>query len=312
MIIQPDKAADLIRQGEVVAIPTETVYGLAADATNALAVRKTFELKGRPADNPLIVHLSDPDQISLFSGYESEFTRLLTEKFWPGPLTLVLPKERHVLDIVTGGLDTVALRMPDHATARHIIERCGPVTAPSANRSGRPSPTRAEHVAEDFGESLPVVDGGRCEVGIESTVLDLSSETPAILRPGLISDEEIRDCIGAFVDNEPRQFEQQKRSPGTRYTHYKPDAEVKWLPSVNELTDKKNSLYIFHSGRHENRHNIVDFNSDFSAFARSLYDLYRTADQKKWQNIFIEPLPHYSKNPLLPALFNRIQRSASQ
>jgi tRNA threonylcarbamoyl adenosine modification protein (Sua5/YciO/YrdC/YwlC family) len=191
MIVSAQQAAELIQAGQVVALPTETVYGLAADASNILAVEKIFELKQRPADNPLIVHLADAEQISTFSDFHSDELSRLIERFWPGPLTLILPKKSNVLDIITAGLDTVALRMPNHPSTLSVIRLSGPLAAPSANRSGRPSPTRPEHVIDDFGSDLPVVDGGSCTIGLESTVLDISGEDPAILRPGKITAEEI-------------------------------------------------------------------------------------------------------------------------
>ena len=313
MIVSVTEAITLIKRGEVVAIPTETVYGLAADAENGLAVRKIFTLKGRPSDNPLIVHLSSADQISRFTDFDSPDLRRLTDAFWPGPLTLIVPRKETVLDVVTAGLDSVALRMPSHPDALDIIRQSGPVTAPSANRSGRPSPTKPEHIFADFGDNLPVVDGGECTIGIESTVLDLTSEEPVVLRPGKYSAEELGDLLSKKVALSTSNSEHLSKSPGTRYTHYKPDAEIKWMPQKFLKRPEDGVLYIFHSGKSEHqRPNVIDFNQDYNALGKALYDLYRTADAKKYTNIYIEPLPEQGKHPLLPALKNRIERSAGQ
>lgn len=313
MIVSVPEAITLIKHGDVVAIPTETVYGLAANAENSMAVRKIFTLKGRPADNPLIVHLSSPDQISRFTDFDSADLQRLTNAFWPGPLTLIVPKKKTVLDSITAGLDSVALRIPSHPYALKIIRQSGPVTAPSANRSGRPSPTKPEHIFADFGDTLPVVDGGECAIGIESTVLDLTSEQPVILRPGKYSAEDIGDILSKKVALSTSDFDHLSKSPGTRYTHYKPDAEIKWMSDdlMNKAEDEV--LYVFHSGKADiQKLNVVDFNQDFDALGKALYDLYRTADAKKYTTIYIEPLPKLGKHPLLPALQNRIERSAGQ
>jgi L-threonylcarbamoyladenylate synthase len=180
------KAVELIRAGDVVAIPTETVYGLAADAFNISAVKKTFEVKGRPPDNPLIVHISRTEQLDEIADEIPEDAFKLAETFWPGPLTLVLKKKPIVPDIVTGGLNTVAVRMPDHPLTRKLIEQTGPLTAPSANRSGRPSPTRPEHIREDFGSTVHILEGGSAKLGLESTVLDMSGGTcPSYYAPDI-------------------------------------------------------------------------------------------------------------------------------
>lgn len=310
MIVSRKKAAELLAAGDIVALPTETVYGLAADASNAIAVQKTFDLKKRPADNPLIVHIADIDQIEEFSVFKSDELFLLTETFWPGPLTIILPKKPSVLDIVTGGMDTVALRMPNHREALSVIHKAGPVTAPSANRSGRPSPTRPDHVGEDFGYDFPVVDGGVCSIGLESTVLDITGENPTVLRPGKISTEEISKLLGKTVQQDSINPEQSKRSPGMRYSHYRPDADVRWLEHHHTNSFDNHTLYIFHNEKPaESRINIMYFEGNYEKLAKSLYDLYRTADQKKYNSILIEHFPDQQLHPLLPALCNRIQRT---
>lgn len=309
MKIELEKACELIKQGELVAIPTETVYGLAADAKNALAVQKIFETKGRPADNPLIVHISSLKQMEDFSDDIPEDAFRLAEHFWPGPLTLVLKRRNKVLDIVTAGLDTVAIRMPDHPMALKLIEQTGPLTAPSANRSGKPSPTKVEHIVQDYGDSLPYLDGGPTNIGIESTVLDLSEKPYKILRPGNISAEEVSD----FLETEVRNAVGSKKSPGTRHIHYKPNASVRMFKSVNLDDLKPNAFYIFHDMEVKNvPSNAIHFRGDYSRFASSLYDLYRTADMENFDTIYIETFSKRTDSSITSALLNRIQHSVSQ
>lgn len=313
MIVSVKDAASLIQSGNVVGLPTETVYGLAADASNIKAVRKIFDLKQRPADNPLIVHISSTDEAEDLAEAENEDFRRLAKAFWPGPLTLVLPKKALVLDIITAGLDTVALRMPDHPKMLSVIENTGPVAAPSANRSGRPSPTRPEHVEDDFGEDFPVVDGGSCSVGIESTVLDLSGDSPVILRPGQVTADQIEAILKKRVEQQSSDKDQIRRSPGTRYSHYKPNASVQWMVSGDTtLTHQPDTLYIYHTDEPKDKNeNILCFSGNYGEFAKSLYDLYRTADKKNYDFIKIEPFVSIPDSTIIPALINRIQRSVS-
>ena len=224
------EGADIIRGGGLVAFPTETVYGLGADATSALAVDGIFTAKGRPADNPVIVHLAELDDLEGIGRLEKasgdgRAIRRLLECCWPGPLTVVIPALEPVRGAVCRGLDTVAVRMPAHPVALALIRAAGrPIAAPSANLSGRPSPTTAEHVREDLGGRIPLIlDGGPCAVGIESTVLDLSGVGAAILRPGAIGVDQIAAELG--VEVQPA-GEHPARSPGTRYRHYQPRAPV--------------------------------------------------------------------------------------
>lgn len=229
-----ETAARIIREGGLVAMPTETVYGLAADALNGDAVRHIFEAKGRPMDNPLIVHIADIDDIGRL-GLVSEFgdtARRLAEAFWPGPLTIIMPRGSAIPDEVSAGLDTVAVRMPSHNIARALIRRSGcALAAPSANSSGRPSPTTAAHVSSDLGGRIDaVLEGGACEVGVESTVITVVGETPRILRPGIITREQIEAVIGK-VEIDPavlHQLESTEKaaSPGMKYKHYAPACRV--------------------------------------------------------------------------------------
>ena len=192
------KAAELLKQGEIVAIPTETVYGIAASSFDGNAVKKIFEAKGRPQDNPLIVHI---DRMEMLDGLVSrvpEGARKLAEAFWPGPLTIIMPRGDKVADEVCAGLDTVAIRMPSHPVARAVIAASGlPLAAPSANLSGSPSPTCAHYVMSDMDGRLPLIlDGGDCQVGVESTVITLAGDTPVLLRPGYITKEQMEQVLG--------------------------------------------------------------------------------------------------------------------
>lgn len=344
MIVDFETAAALLKSGEIVAIPTETVYGLAADAFHLQAVKKTFHTKGRPSDNPLIVHISSLSQLPLVStlnGEERKRVEALASNFWPGPLTLVMPKSPQLPDIVTGGLQTVAVRMPDHELTLQLIEATGPLTAPSANRSGGPSPTKAGHVEQDFNGKIPVLDGGACKIGLESTVLDVTDTPYAVLRKGAVGATEITNTIGIETRYKPDHAS--RRSPGTRYTHYKPKARVQWLN--NERSDLDNeselqridsegkqpgpnpdhnlreldredgfsveTLLVMHTVEHLiSSQNVIHYHGDFDALARDLYDIFRTADYKNMSRIYIEAMPAGSQDPLHLALQDRIDRAS--
>ncbi|WP_087037479.1 L-threonylcarbamoyladenylate synthase [Thermococcus litoralis] len=223
-------AARFIREGKLVAFPTETVYGLGADALNENAVKRIFEAKGRPPDNPLIIHIAEFDQVYELAREVPEKAKMLAEKFWPGPLTIVLPKGDKVPYATTGGLETVAIRMPAHEIALALIKTSKrPIAAPSANISGKPSPTLAEHVADDFyGRIECIIDGGETKIGVESTVIDLTTEPPMLLRPGGLPLEEIERVIGKIkihpaVKGKPVKL---AKAPGMKYKHYAPEAQV--------------------------------------------------------------------------------------
>ncbi len=221
------KAAAIIKQGGLVAFPTETVYGLGASAVNAKAVNSIFTAKGRPADNPLIVHLADPAQLSLVARDIPDEAKFLAYKFWPGPLSLVLPRSEYIPAQVSAGLPTVAVRMPDHPVALSLIALSGvPIAAPSANKSGCPSPTSYRHVLEDLtGKIDAVIRSSICKIGIESTVLDLTGSSPLILRPGGLPREELEKALCCKIDIAPDiKGSLQPVSPGMKYRHYKPRA----------------------------------------------------------------------------------------
>jgi L-threonylcarbamoyladenylate synthase len=302
---------DLLKSGEVVAFPTETVYGLGADAKNPDAIHKVFEIKGRPSDNPLIVHISGKEQVEDFASEISEDARKLMDAFWPGPLTLIFKKKPEVLDLITAGLDTVALRWPKHPLSQELIARVGPVVAPSANSSGKPSPTKAEHVKEDFGNDFPVVDAGETAIGLESTVLDISSEPYTIYRPGAISADEITEIIGkeVFQDSGSSKDETAK-SPGTKYSHYTPKARVQWISS-GDTTFVEEALYLLHSRpapRKSNR--VIHYDRNFNKMAHELYDRFRQADHQQLDFVFVEPFSNEQlQKPIVQALQNRISKA---
>ncbi len=226
------KAAAIIKKGGLVAFPTETVYGLGGDAFDADAASKIYAAKGRPSDNPLIVHISDISDLTELSDDVPEVVYTLAERFWPGPLTVIIKKNCRVPDTVTGGLDTVAVRLPDNETARKFIKASGTfIAAPSANLSGRPSPTSAEHVAEDLSGRIDmIIDGGDIDIGLESTIVDMTGDVPVLLRPGFVTAEMLCGAVGEVaydpalmsgVDGEVR-----PKAPGMKYRHYAPKAEM--------------------------------------------------------------------------------------
>ncbi len=224
--------AEVLKSGGLVAFPTETVYGLGANALDEKNVEKIFKAKGRPSDNPLIVHISDRQRIHELVGNVPEVASLLMDRFWPGPLTLILDKADIVPRVITAGLDTVAVRMPSHPVALALIRESGiPVAAPSANTSGRPSPTNAKHVIDDLSGKVDIIiDAGTSKIGLESTVLDLTTEPPLILRPGGITLKQLKE-VSNDIDIDPALMKRPEKdcrpkSPGMKYTHYSPRAEV--------------------------------------------------------------------------------------
>ena len=228
----PAIAAEIIRSGGLAAIPTETVYGLGADGLNEAAVARIFEAKGRPQDNPLILHIAGPEEIERYCHHIPQAAYDLAERFWPGPLTIVLPARSVVPKRTTGGLSTVAVRCPDSQVTREIIRLSGvPLAAPSANISGKPSTTTAEHVRHDHdGRIDAIVDGGPCRVGVESTIVDLTEERPRLLRPGGISPEQLLEVLGDLVVDKAVTAQIDKdevvKAPGMKYKHYAPQSEV--------------------------------------------------------------------------------------
>jgi L-threonylcarbamoyladenylate synthase len=305
------EAARLIRAGELVAFPTETVYGLGGDATNERAVAKIFEAKGRPHFNPLISHVPGATEAKRFVQW-SETADKLTAKFWPGPLTLVLPRtaDSPIALLTTAGLDTVAIRAPAHPMAQELIRAAGvPVAAPSANRSGAISPTRAEHVAESLGSKVAMIlDGGPCTVGVESTVLDLTSTRPALLRPGGATREAIEAVIGpiALSDALPS-GDAARKSPGQLHSHYAPSRPVRLEATTvaadeallafgpNPLTGAKRTLNLSVTG-------------DLGEAAANLFAHLRALDRLDIVRIAVMAVPHTG---LGLAINDRLRRAAA-
>jgi L-threonylcarbamoyladenylate synthase len=243
-----EEAARVIGRGGLVAFPTETVYGLGADAFNEDALRKVYAAKGRPSDNPMIVHLARASDIGVLARALTPDTVRLIEGFWPGPLSIVVKKRAAVPAVVTGGLDTVAVRMPDDPVALALIRLAGrPIAAPSANISGRPSPTTAEHVLRDMdGRADAILAGNPCRIGIESTVLDISEGAPVILRPGFITAERISALLGKPVETDPalrkrdgKDADGTPKAPGMKYRHYAPKAEMMILEGRRERVERE-------------------------------------------------------------------------
>ena len=237
-------AAELICKGELVAIPTETVYGLGANGLDESAVLKIFEAKGRPQDNPLILHLADASEMTKYCQNIPESAYLLAEKFWPGPLTMVLPAKENVPKRTTGGLDTVAVRCPDSVITREIIRLAGvPLAAPSANISGKPSTTTAHHVLHDHdGRIAAIVDGGPCRVGVESTIIDLTEQPARLLRPGGVTPEQLVEVLGSLTVDKAvtAQIDRDAvvKAPGMKYKHYAPDCAVLIISGSREAAAK--------------------------------------------------------------------------
>lgn len=275
------RAVDVLRAGGVVGLPTETVYGLGADASNAQAVARIFAIKGRPSDHPLIVHVLDTDAARGWSRNWSDDAERLARAFWPGPLTLIVERADHVIANVTGGRDTVALRCPSHPMMRAVLaEFGGGVAAPSANRFGKVSPTTAEHVVDDLGADVDyVLDGGPCSVGLESTIVDCSVHPPQILRPGEISDADIAAVLGDVAESSGP-----ARAPGMMESHYAPLCRVH---PVESWDDAKSVVAELRAGRDGDGVDILDGASDPAAFATSMYALLRTCDRRRLQDVVV-------------------------
>jgi L-threonylcarbamoyladenylate synthase len=262
-----DRALAVLRAGGLVAIPTETVYGLAADASQATAVRRIFAAKGRPADHPLIVHIASGNDVGTWAGRVPETAEILIDACWPGPLTVLLPRAATVLDEVTGGRDTVGLRVPAHPLTAELLERfAGGLAAPSANRFGHVSPTTPAHVMADLGAVIDLVlDGGPCPVGVESTIVDCSVDPPQILRPGGIPTEQVLELLGGRVGAPSGP----SRAAGMLASHYAPRASV--LLADDDGTAQ--ALLARHPGSV-----LIDRSADLVDYARHLYDDLRRAD----------------------------------
>jgi L-threonylcarbamoyladenylate synthase len=306
-----EHAARVLRAGGLVAFPTETVYGLGADARSARAVRKIFAAKGRPPTNPLIVHVSGVAMAKLYTAVWSDTARRLAQRFWPGPLTLVVPRYRTIAAEVSAGLDTVGLRMPNHPLALELIRRFdGPVAAPSANRSMRVSPTTAKHVREELGDRVDIIlDGGPCKVGIESTVLDLTTPRPVILRPGGIGQSQIEKLIGP-IDMSPgiiADVAAPTRSPGQHELHYAPMTPA-YRFSAPFTPPARSGVLTMRSNAVDERFATIPMPESAPAYAQRLYAALRELDAMQLDAIYIEWPPDL---PEWAAVRDRILRATS-
>lgn len=318
------QVAKLLKENEVVAFPTETVYGLGGNAKNDEAVLKIFEAKGRPSDNPLIIHIGKMEQINEFVEEIPEKASQLMKEFWPGALTIIFKKKSGVLsEIATAGLSTVAVRMPDHPLALAIINEAGlPIAAPSANRSGRPSPTTAKHVWDDLnGRISAIVDGGPTGIGVESTVIDCTDEIPQILRPGGVTKEQIESVVGEVkVDPALTNLNDAPKSPGMKYTHYAPDAPLYLVNGNREyiqdlINEKRREGLRVGVLTTEENGNFYDSDAvqvcgqreNLQTVASSLYDVLRAFNNSGVNIIFSETFPNEGVGH---AIMNRLLKAA--
>lgn len=315
-----EQAAAVIRKGGLVAFPTETVYGLGADAMNKQAIQRIFTAKGRPADNPLIVHISDREMLDLVASEVGDEAEALIETYWPGPLTLVLKRRPEVAAAVSAGLATVAVRMPDNAIALGLIRAAAtPIAAPSANRSGRPSPTAAAHVALDLGGRIDMIlDGGATRIGIESTVLDLTGRVPLILRPGWITEAQIAAVVGAVASlATPAELQ---RSPGTRYRHYSPRARVVLIEHVAQAAVERvcrqhlESAAVGFIGHTPVAIDTANFHAMIlpataADYAQRIYSALREMDERGVAVVVIEAIAEQGEGA---AVMDRLRRAASE
>lgn len=320
------EAAHLLAKNEVVAFPTETVYGLGANARSEEAVKKVFEAKGRPNDNPLIVHIASQSQLEEIVVDIPPIAKQLMDAFWPGPLTLILKQKPGTLAAaVTAGLDTVAVRMPDHAVARQLIEASGlPIAAPSANTSGKPSPTLAKHVQDDlYGRIAGIVDGGPTGVGVESTVLDCTEDIPIILRPGGVTKEQLETIIGQVKEDQAFvKKDEAPKAPGMKYTHYAPKAPLILVKGehafiqqlINEKRAEGMKVGLLAASEHQALYKadyIVAPGSlaELSTVASGLYDALRQFDDVYVDIIYSEVFPEAG---IGQAIMNRLFKAAGQ
>ncbi|RKL67993.1 threonylcarbamoyl-AMP synthase [Salipaludibacillus neizhouensis] len=320
---QIQEVAEYIKNNQVVAFPTETVYGLGGNARSDQAIDKIFQAKGRPSDNPLIVHISSKSQLAEYVENITDNAKQLIEAFWPGPLTIVLPHNGKLSPKVTAGLSTVAVRMPDHPVALAIIEAAGlPIAAPSANRSGRPSPTTAAHVTQDLdGKIAGVVDGGATGVGVESTVVDCTTEKVMILRPGGITKEALEQVVGEVLqDPALTEEEEAPKSPGMKYTHYAPsaplilvDGDINFLRK-NVLASKQEGKRVGtlltqeHQGLSEADKEVIIGSKEYlPEVARALYEALRGFEANEVDIIYSEVFP---ETDLGSAIMNRLRKAA--
>lgn len=316
MITDIERAVQMLRQGKLVAFPTETVYGLGADASNRQAIKHLYEVKGRPCDHPSIVHLASIDQLSDWTSSVPPLAQKLAEHFWPGPMTLILPKADSVLPEVTGGQAYVGIRLPSHAIAQQLIKAFGGgIVAPSANRFGKISPTTAQHVIEDFGSQVELVlDGGPCRVGVESTIVDFSSGQVRVLRPGMLSRQMIADFLGISLE-----LGSGTKAPGTLTKHYSPQAKSRLLTveQIDELLQQRPQHLAVLSRRPQPTHTKVAGASKLTwinmpeqpdQYAQQVYSWLRYVDAMHPELIAVEQVP---QTTVWEAVRDRLQRATA-
>ncbi len=320
---QTNEAAEILKNGGVVAIPTETVYGLAASAFDEEAIKKIYKAKGRPTDNPLIVHIADINSLDAVVAGLSLKAAILAKKFWPGPLTMVLPKSRFIPEIVSAGLDSVAVRFPSNETAQEIIIKAGvPLVAPSANKSGKTSPTTVQHVLLDMDGLIDaVVDGGSCTIGLESTVVSLMDGSPRLLRPGAITLEDLQNVIDEVKVDESiyRDLNSGEKaiSPGMKYKHYAPSAKVivvsgnqeNYINFVNSASEKNVMALCFDEDIPYIKIPYISYGGMRNADeqARNLFDALRKTDEMSAKVVYAR-CP--DKDGVGMAVYNRLMRAA--
>ena len=311
-----DEAVELIKNGEVVVFPTETVYGLGANAFDSKAVRKIFEAKGRPMDNPLIAHIGDISWIDDLAVDISDGARKVIETFMPGPITIILKRSNRVPDEVTAGLDTVGIRFPKHAVAREFIKACGvPLAAPSANTSTKISPTSAMHVFEDMQGRIPLIlQGGACEVGIESTIVDMTADIPTILRPGAITQDMLAKALGKVKNFEGKIIV--AKAPGMKYKHYAPSCEMVVATSVemavkeyaNQKKNGRNPVILAKSDylKDFDGLSLIDLGKDDEEAMRNIYGAMHQA-QDQYDYIICQD---FGENGLGASIMNRVNKAS--
>ena len=317
-------AANFLRDNEVVALPTETVYGLGGNAESDVAVAKIFAAKGRPSDNPLIIHIADKKQLSTFVAEVPDKAEVLMEAFWPGPLTIIFKKKEGVLaESATAGLATVAVRMPDHPVALALLKCCGlPIAAPSANSSGKPSPTNAQHVLDDLnGKIAGVIDGGATGIGVESTVIDCTETIPVILRPGGVTKEQLKAVIGEVrVDAALTDEAARPKAPGMKYQHYAPNAPLYMVSGTTQflqslVEEKRTAGLRVGVLTTEEQVDVLEADvvlacgkrEELETVATALYDTLRKFNLKQVDIIFSEVFPNEGVGN---AIMNRLQKAA--
>lgn len=306
MRITIEEAAARLLQREVVAVPTETVYGLAACVNSAEGVDKVFQIKGRPSNNPLIIHISDIDQLEPFGCVTDSSFAKLTDAFWPGPLTLVLPIDpATILETVRAKLSTAAFRMPKHPIARSLLYKTGPLVMPSANLSGKPSSTEAAHVEIDFGEQFPVLDGGECACGLESTVMTVQNGRWVIIRQGILVPEDFASVLG-YAPEIDLGIKDKPICPGQLYRHYAPKAKL-----ILSKTFEKGPLIGFSDREYPENHPVyyLGASDDPQTVAENLYRVLRRLDEDKIESAYVDM--RFEETGLFKTVAERLKKAAS-